>query len=72
MPLRPAGEDKAAVLEKCQRVSMEELRTNYDAVIAQFSVNKVSESRGMERCLPSLVSDAACCAWLATCASAKD
>ena len=46
MPLRPAGEDKAAVLEKCQRVSMEELRTNYDAVIAQFSVNKVSESRG--------------------------
>lgn len=46
MNSRPRGEDKAAVLEKCQRVSMEELRTNYDAVIAEFSVNKVSERRG--------------------------
>ena len=42
MPLRLGGEDKAAVLEKCQRVSLEELRMNYDAVIAEFNTTKVS------------------------------
>lgn len=54
MNSRLGGEDKAAVLGKCQRVSLEELRTNYDAAIAEFSTTKVSERRGEVSALPRI------------------
>ena len=44
LQLRLGGEDKAAVLEKCQRVSLEELRMNYDAVISEFNTTKTSKT----------------------------
>eukprot|EP00438_Fugacium_kawagutii_P004127 Skav211251 [mRNA] locus=scaffold3676:61595:63206:+ [translate_table: standard] len=61
--LRLGGEDKATVLEKCRRISLEELRTNYDAVItvtAKTSTFNLGEEAGssalslLGRCLLSM------------------